>query len=339
MQRTVLLTLLAAFVLAALPAPAAQPADRGPILKRAPGPDYPDAARPFSPANAIVAGIRIGRNGHVDDVYILDSEHTGMGFEDAAIDAVRRWRFQPSIRDGRKVSSFHVVRLQFLPPAGSPSRRPTLQGCVLGIGEGCSGRPVPHWSLGPGPLQSSLTGPTNPWLPWDYSWESREAVLLAFLAVYVPELNSSLVGWRSQSALIQYGNADPEDTAGVEATGFLFSSWQRYQDGLDVNPIQVPGLPGVTKSRPAVYAASGRNLEIRPTDRFDTWGRPTGRRADLQSAAAATRRNGMTAARVSPGPFRSGPMASGVTATRTMSTRSAPPSRETRTETRTERRR
>jgi TonB family protein len=54
----------------------------------------------------------VGTDGAVSDVEVVGAQPVGM-FEQAALDAVRRWRYQPVVRGGRTVSQRAGVRLRF----------------------------------------------------------------------------------------------------------------------------------------------------------------------------------------------------------------------------------
>jgi protein TonB len=54
----------------------------------------------------------VGLDGAVSDVSVIGAEPVGI-FEQAALDAVRHWRYQPVLRDGQAISEHARVRLRF----------------------------------------------------------------------------------------------------------------------------------------------------------------------------------------------------------------------------------
>jgi TonB family protein len=51
-------------------------------------------------------------NGTVDDVEVRNASPANV-FDDAAVRAVRQWRFEPVMRDGKAVPQRAMVRLRF----------------------------------------------------------------------------------------------------------------------------------------------------------------------------------------------------------------------------------
>jgi protein TonB len=54
----------------------------------------------------------IGTNGRVTDVEIISHAREPM-FDQAAVEAIRRWRFRPMIKDGKKVEVMHELAVNF----------------------------------------------------------------------------------------------------------------------------------------------------------------------------------------------------------------------------------
>ena len=54
----------------------------------------------------------VGSDGAVSDVAVVGAQPVGI-FEQAALDAVRHWRYQPVLRDGKAISEHARVRLRF----------------------------------------------------------------------------------------------------------------------------------------------------------------------------------------------------------------------------------
>jgi protein TonB len=78
-------------------------------------PVYPDAALKRSIEGWIELNFTVQPNGGVTDVEVRNASPAGV-FDDAAIRAVRGWRFEPAIHNGEKVAQRAMVRLKFALP-------------------------------------------------------------------------------------------------------------------------------------------------------------------------------------------------------------------------------
>jgi hypothetical protein len=57
-------------------------------------------------------------DGSVGDLEIVACSQPGLGFEESALGAVKKWQFDPATRDGAPVDSYALVHLYFAPPSG-----------------------------------------------------------------------------------------------------------------------------------------------------------------------------------------------------------------------------
>jgi protein TonB len=80
-----------------------------PISRRAP--EYPPRAR-RGVTGQVTVSLLIGARGEVVDVKVLEAEPAGV-FEDAALTAVRQWRFQPATYKGEPVRVWVRQTLRF----------------------------------------------------------------------------------------------------------------------------------------------------------------------------------------------------------------------------------
>jgi protein TonB len=105
------------------PPPAATPStpgvDRGvsqPVLIESTRvmPRYPGAARAVRVEGTVVLRGVVRRDGTVDSLEVLRSPAPGLGFETAAIAAVRQWRFHPAVLDGRTVDAYLTIIVEFV---------------------------------------------------------------------------------------------------------------------------------------------------------------------------------------------------------------------------------
>jgi TonB family protein len=75
-------------------------------------PQFPDVARKRGLDGWVDLQFVVGTDGAVSDVAVVGAQPVGI-FEQAALDAVRHWRYQPVLRAGQAVSQHARVRLRF----------------------------------------------------------------------------------------------------------------------------------------------------------------------------------------------------------------------------------
>ncbi len=90
-------------------APGDQPV---PMAGQTPPPDYPAAALRRGDAGTVMVRVDVGADGVPTDVSI-ETRSGSRDLDRAALDAVRRWRFNPAQRDGQPVASSVVVPIDF----------------------------------------------------------------------------------------------------------------------------------------------------------------------------------------------------------------------------------
>jgi len=84
------------------------------ILKTQKAPEYPPAAFKARFSGEVTLEVTVLRDGTVaDEVRIVECTHTKVGFEQAAIEAVKKWRFEPATADGAPVAFTRMFRLTF----------------------------------------------------------------------------------------------------------------------------------------------------------------------------------------------------------------------------------
>jgi len=109
--------------LASRTAVATKAEDSGPVaatsLKRTRtvAPDYPESARRRNISGWVEVVFTVTPRGTVSDAEIRSSSPEDV-FDDAALRAVRQWRFEPATKDGEAVATRTMVRLKFDPNAG-----------------------------------------------------------------------------------------------------------------------------------------------------------------------------------------------------------------------------
>jgi TonB family protein len=74
-------------------------------------PVYPEEAQRARLEGLVVLKVVIDEHGKVGNVEVLRS--VGHGFDEAAVAAVRQWRFRPATRDGKPIKVVHVIPFEF----------------------------------------------------------------------------------------------------------------------------------------------------------------------------------------------------------------------------------
>lgn len=82
-----------------------------PVLLWKVDPDYSDPARAAKVQGIVVLRIEIDQAGQIHDMRVDQS--LGLGLDEKAMEAVRRWRFRPGMRDGKAVATSGLVEVHF----------------------------------------------------------------------------------------------------------------------------------------------------------------------------------------------------------------------------------
>jgi TonB family protein len=112
------------FVLLLLAAAGARSAEDEPLLAGVGGATYPELihhVRPAYPLEAVREGVEsrvilravVKKNGGVGELEVVSCDREGLGFEDAALEAVRQWRYNPAEQQGHAVDVYFTVRVDF----------------------------------------------------------------------------------------------------------------------------------------------------------------------------------------------------------------------------------
>ena len=127
---------LLAFLLLCASSPAAD-AGEGPYSANDPGVTLPVLIHknlPVFPGWAMERGIQgkvtleavIRKDGTVGDIVVVHSEPAGLGFEAAAVQAIRSWRYEPGTKDGEPVDISFMIVVEST--GGRPPRLPYPSG-------------------------------------------------------------------------------------------------------------------------------------------------------------------------------------------------------------------
>jgi protein TonB len=76
-------------------------------------PVYPEIARMARAEGRVIIQAVILKDGSVADIEVLDCTPPGMQFEEAAIEAVKQWRYSPAMQGNRPVDVFFTVVVEF----------------------------------------------------------------------------------------------------------------------------------------------------------------------------------------------------------------------------------
>jgi protein TonB len=76
-------------------------------------PEYPELARVARLEGNVILQAIIHADGTVGDLEVLRVNRPNMGFETAAIEAVKQWRYQPATQNGKPVEVYFTVFIDF----------------------------------------------------------------------------------------------------------------------------------------------------------------------------------------------------------------------------------
>jgi protein TonB len=76
-------------------------------------PYYPELARKAGIEGTVVVKIIIGTDSRIAETTVLNSPGKQFGFDDAALNAVKQWRCNPAMIDGRKMETEGIVSVNF----------------------------------------------------------------------------------------------------------------------------------------------------------------------------------------------------------------------------------
>ena len=76
-------------------------------------PIYPELARRARLSSRVIVQAVILEDGTVGETEVLHCDHPGVGFEEAAIEAITRWRYEPARLYGKPVDVYFTVNVEF----------------------------------------------------------------------------------------------------------------------------------------------------------------------------------------------------------------------------------
>ena len=90
------------------------------IIKSQVTPDYPPAALAARMEGVVVVELVVLKDGTVGEGKVLKCSHPNVGFEEAAIDATKQWRFEAALKEGEPIDYAASFRVNFRVSGGQP---------------------------------------------------------------------------------------------------------------------------------------------------------------------------------------------------------------------------
>jgi periplasmic protein TonB len=75
-------------------------------------PAYPDSAKKAQLEDQVIVRYVIGKDGRVSDVQIISHANNPV-FDESVLDAIRKWRFRPMVKEGKPVEVAHELAINF----------------------------------------------------------------------------------------------------------------------------------------------------------------------------------------------------------------------------------
>jgi protein TonB len=84
-----------------------------PHLKYQVAPKYPRRARRDHVEGAVTLCAKVKKDGSVAVSHVMSCSNEGHGFEAAASDALRKWRYEPGVLNGEPVTIWFTAMIKF----------------------------------------------------------------------------------------------------------------------------------------------------------------------------------------------------------------------------------
>ncbi|MDK9701435.1 MAG: energy transducer TonB [bacterium] len=89
------------------------PVEKQPEIISAPPPEYPEMARTAGLAGTVIVQFLVNKKGEITKVKVLKASPPGLGFEDKAMEAVKKWKMKPAINNGQPVAIWVTQPIRF----------------------------------------------------------------------------------------------------------------------------------------------------------------------------------------------------------------------------------
>jgi TonB family protein len=83
------------------------------IEKSKKAPEYPAQARRVRAQGRVILYAVAHKDGSVGDIRVARTPMEGVGFEEAALKAVKKWRYEPGLLDGKPVDVYFTIVIDF----------------------------------------------------------------------------------------------------------------------------------------------------------------------------------------------------------------------------------
>jgi len=77
-------------------------------------PTYPESARKEKVSGQVILQVVVRKDGTVGDIQVLRSPGSKFGFDEAAIAAVKQWRYKPGLQNGKPVDVYFTIVVDFV---------------------------------------------------------------------------------------------------------------------------------------------------------------------------------------------------------------------------------
>ncbi len=84
-----------------------------PRIGRKVQPEFPAAARPGRDECRVTLSAVVEKDGTVGEVTVLESTNRGLGFEESAVEAVKKWRYKPGRLGDKPVRIYFTLTVDF----------------------------------------------------------------------------------------------------------------------------------------------------------------------------------------------------------------------------------
>lgn len=89
------------------------PTEKQPVPIHTPAPEYPEMLRNAGITGTVVVQFLVKKNGDIGEVKVLKATPPNLGFEEAAIKAVKTWKMKPAISNGQPVAIWVTQPIRF----------------------------------------------------------------------------------------------------------------------------------------------------------------------------------------------------------------------------------
>jgi TonB family protein len=89
-----------------------------PRVIRMPGPQYTQEALDAKAEGVVLLSATIGIDGTPAEIHVVSG--LGRGLDEKAVEALRQWRFNPGLRNGKPIPVQATIEIKFRLPLGQP---------------------------------------------------------------------------------------------------------------------------------------------------------------------------------------------------------------------------